>query len=480
MNVTGIVRVIGFLLIVEALFMLVPTVVAVYYGERDYYAFAVGAILTGLCGGCMWGWLRDSKRDLGKRDGFLLTALVWVVFSLFGVVPLMFSSMHLSFTDAFTETMSGFTTTGCTVFKDVEELPRSIHIWRSLMQWIGGMGIILFTLAVLPALNSSGGMQLMSAEVTGITQDKIQPRVSETAKRLWLIYLLLTVAVIVLLCFGPMSIFEGICHGLSTISTGGFSTRNASLMAWNSPYINVVTMCFMFLGGVNFALIYRMSTGRFRSSWRDESFRTYVKIIVVISLVILLINLINNGFNVNFDEILFPFYQVVSAITSTGYVASEWTRAGTFVFPVLVIVMAIGACAGSTSGGAKIDRINYVWKNTLNEIRRCIFSRRVYAVTINGKAQSPEIVNKVMAFLWVYFGLIIAGGIILAAMGLPVSDSLFASLSCMANTGVGTGITADSIAMVPDAGKWLLSAMMLIGRLEIFTVLVLFMPSFWR
>lgn len=479
-NYRSLTRLIGYLLIIEAAFMLIPFVTALIYRENDYFAFAVGGIITLLAAYTIFSGVKSGRRDLGKREGFLLTGLVWVVFTIFGMIPLMMSSLSLGFTDAFCETMSGFTTTGCSILEDVENLPKSIHIWRCLMQWIGGMGIILFTLAVLPMLNSSGGMQMMNAELTGITQDKIRPRVSETAKRLWLIYMLLTLSLAVLLALGPMTIFEAICHALSTMSTGGFSTRNDSIGAWDSWYVKLIVLGYMFIGGVNFALIYRVSIGKVKASWRDETFRAYVRIIAVITVILTAGYIINCHPAINAAVFVDPLFQVVSTITSTGYAVTDYQSWGSFVFPLLLVLMFIGGCAGSTSGGAKIDRINFLWKNCSNELRKCIYPNRVYSVSINGKVQSPEIVAKVMAFLWLYLGLILVGGMLLVACGMSISDSLFAALSCVGNTGLGAGDTASSFACVPDFGKWVLSALMLIGRLEVFTILVLFLPGFWH
>lgn len=479
-NYRTLLRIIGYLLLIEAVFMLIPVIVSIVYKEPDYFSFAVGSVITALAAVAIFTCVSPGRRDLGKREGFLLTGSVWIVFSFFGMIPLMMSSLSLNFTDAFCETMSGFTTTGCSVLEDIENLPHGIHIWRCLMQWIGGMGIILFTLAVLPMLNSSGGVQMMNAELTGITQDKLRPRVSETAKRLWLIYMVLTVLLAILLCIGPMNCFESICHALSTMSTGGFSTRNDSIGAWNSWYVKLVVMVFMFIGGINFALIYRASIGKLRASWRDDTFRTYVKLIVIISIILIIGYIANCHPKFSANVIVDPVFQVISTITSTGYAVTDYQSWGSFVFPILLIMMFVGGCAGSTSGGAKIDRVNFLFKNCNNELRKCIYSNRIYSVSINGRVQPPEIVAKVMAFLWLYLGLILLGGIALVALGMPISDSLFASLSCVGNTGLGAGVTADSFALVPDAGKWVLSILMLIGRLEVFTILVLFLPGFWK
>lgn len=478
-NYGGVARLLASLMLIESLFMGVPLVVSLMYGESDYYAFLVAILITVLVASALLSGIKKGRRDLGKREGYLLTSLVWVVFSIFGMIPFMIASTSLSVSDAFCETMSGFTTTGCSVLADVETLSHGIHLWRCMMQWIGGLGIMIFTLAVLPMLNSPGGMQMMNAELPGVTKEKLSPRVSQTAKRLWLVYVMLTLLMTLMLCLGPMDVFDGICHALSTISTGGFSTRNDSIGAWDSWYIRLVVLIFMFIGGVNFALIYKASTGRFRASWQDSTFRLYVKLIIALTLLLTVGYIVNCNPGWCAKTFIDPLFLVVSTITSTGYSITDYQSWGVFVFPLLLLLMFVGASAGSTSGGCKLDRVTYLVKNCHNELSRCVHPNHVYSVTINGRVQPPELVSKVMAFLWLYMGLIIVGGLALVLLGMPIEESLFASLSCVGNTGLGIGSTAESFASVPECGKWILAFLMLVGRLEIFTVLVIFTRGFW-
>lgn len=479
-NYLAIARIIGFLLIVEGVFMVIPLIVSLCHHERDATAFLIS---TGSCFAFGLPSLllsRKGRRDLGKREGMLLTALVWVVFSLFGMIPFIFSSLHLNVSEAFFEAMSGFTTTGVSVWSDVETMPDGLHFWRSMMQWIGGMGIIIFTVALLPMLNSSGGVQMFNAEATGITHDKISPRVSSTAKRLWTIYTFLTVALTVLFWIGPMGLMESLCHAFSTVSTGGFSTKGDSIGAWSSIYVKIVTIIFMFIGGVNFVMIYKASTGKVRQLWGDETFRAYVKIVGFVTAFFIIIIAAKDLWS-NVEELIVdPLFQVVSTITSTGFTVTDFSLWGPVVFPLLFMLMFVGACAGSTSGGAKIDRMLYLWKNGRNELNKSVHPNRFYTLAVNGRASSPELLSKVFAFIFIYCLLILVGAVLLALMGLPLSDSFFASLSCVGNTGLGAGVTADSYAIVPDWGKWILSALMLIGRLEIFTVIILFTRGFWK
>ena len=481
-NFKMLLRVIGILLVIESGFMVLPTAVSAVYGEADFRVFGGTAALTFIAGLLMIFAITPSEHEMGKREGFMLTALVWVFFSIFGMLPFILGSPRLLVSEAFFESMSGFTTTGASVLMDVDNLSRGIHFWRSLMQWIGGMGIILFTLAVLPMLNSAGGMQMFNAEVTGITHDKLKPRVSQTAKRLWGIYTLLTVVLFLLLYVGPMDFFDAICHAMSTMSTGGFSTRNDSIATWGSNYVKIVITVFMFVGGVNFALFYKASSGRPREAWNNEAFRTYVKVILVMY-VIFAVTLFFNGQGTDFETLFVdPLFQIISTITSTGYTTSNFEKWGTFVLMLVFVMMFFGACAGSTSGGAKIDRCLYFIKNTRNEIYRVMHPNSVLPVKVGGKVIEPEIVSKVTAFLGIYIMVITAGAVVLTLFNIPLVDSFFASFSCVSNTGLGAGITGygGNYDIIPPAGKWVLSLLMLTGRLELFTVIVLFSPGFWR
>lgn len=482
-NVRMLMRIMGWLLMIEALFMLFPTAVSYFLGESDWVPFGATTVLTGAVGFFVARFSRPTSTHMGKRDGFLLTAGVWVVFSFFGLIPFLFCSHRLTYSDAFFEAVSGFTTTGASVINAVGEMSHGIHLWRAMMQWIGGMGIILFTLAVIPMLNHSGGMQMFNAEVTGITHDKIRPRISQTAKSLWMIYLLLTVVLILLLWAGDMNLFDSVCHAFGAISTGGYSNSTAGITTWhNSVYIKVVLIVFMFLGGVNFGLIFRCLRGEWSVLRRNDVFRAYILIIagmlVLFAIDIVLVGEAHDWQSVTLD----PLFQIVSTITSTGFTVTNFEAWGPFTLSLTFVMMFFGACAGSTSGGAKIDRILYLFKNARNELYRCLYPNTLLSVKVNGRVVNPELVTKVIAFLCIYMLLIVAGGMALTALGVPLVDAFFSSFSCLSNTGLGAGITGygSNYDILPDAAKWVLSALMLTGRLEIFTVLVLFTPAFWR
>lgn len=481
-NILMVMRVVGWLMLFESAFMLIPLATALIYSEQDYRAFLWAIAITAATGSVMAYAIRPHNTDMAKREGFLLTALVWVVFSTFGMIPFLICDHPMSVSDAFFESMSGFTTTGASILTSVEALSRSISMWRCLMQWIGGMGIILFTLAVIPMFNHSGGMQMFNAEVTGITHDKLRPRISQTAKGLWGVYIVLTIVLICLLWLGPMDFYESICHAFSAISTGGFSTTDASIGEFNSNYLKIVLTVFMFLGGVNFSLMYKALRGDTSSLRHNDVFKAYLEIIagfyVVFALTIILRGQATSISAVTID----PLFQIISTLTSTGLTVCDYEQWGSFTLTLLFALMFFGACAGSTTGGAKIDRLLYLLKNTRNEIYRSLHPSAILNVRINDKVVPNEIVSKVIAFLCLYVMIIFIGGVVLTAVGLPIVDAFFSSFSCLSNVGLGAGVTGygSGFEAVPDIGKWVLSVLMLIGRLEVFTVLIIFTRGFWK
>lgn len=474
-------RIIGYLLVIESLFMLIPIITGLIYNESTTVRFILATLITGVSGGGMM-ILRPKSREMHKREAVILTGFTWIILSLFGMLPFLLCETHHSITDAFFETMSGFTTTGMSVLDSLTDVPKSILIWRCVVQWIGGLGIILFTLAVVPMLNNSGGMQLFNAEVTGITHDKLRPRVSYTAKGLWGIYIILTGILVIMLCFSDMNFFEALCHGLSTMSTGGFSTSDLSIAQWDSIYIKSVFCIFMFLGGVNFALMYNAITGRNTKIWKNTAFKWYVWIIIIctigFSLNVLFANQKSDFVSLTLD----PLFQTISFISSTGLTDPDFHNWGSLSIILLLVLIVSGACAGSTSGGVKIDRIVMLAKFLKNEFYKMMHPSAVTTVTINGKGTPQAIVNKTLAFLFLYGLVIIVGGLAMSMLGMPLSTAVFAALSAISNTGLETDITGAStnIAQISDMSKWILSFIMLIGRLELFTILLLFNPSFWK
>lgn len=474
-NLPLLLRIVGWLLITESVMMVIPTICAFIYHESSAFPF-MGCMAITAVSGFGLTTLKLKNKDMGKREAVFLTGIAWVILSLFGMLPFLLCGTHLNITDAFFETMSGFTTTGASVLGTLKNVPHSVLLWRCLVEWLGGLGIMLFTLAVVPMLNYQGGMQLFYAEVTGVTHDKLRPRISYTAQSLWGIYMALTLLLMILLGISDMNTFDAICYGLAIMSTGGFDNNDLSIGLWATPYIKTVTTIFMFLGGVNFAIIYKTISGQFKSVWHNEILRVYMGIIVV-SYLILLLDGLHNDAGATFESLTIDkLFQVVSMISSTGLslnVNAEWSALATVVF---IILMLMGACAGSTSGGFKIDRIIVLWKFLKIEFYRIMHPHSVRAVRIDGKGIQQNLVLKALAFLFLYFLIIIAGGCFLLLLGFDLQQAFYCTISAISNnTGVGT-----NYALIPSLGKWALSLIMLIGRLEIFTILLLFIPSFWR
>lgn len=474
----------GALLLIEAFFMLIPCLVAVIAHEpQAAQAFAISAIITCGCGATAWRIIEPRHHDMGKRESILLTALTWIVFSIFGQLPYMLApSTHMTFSAAFFEAMSGFTTTGASLLESQDHLSCAVHIWRCLSQWIGGLGIIIFTLALIPMLNSSGGMQLFNAEQNKIAGEKIMPRISSTARRLWLVYLLLTVALFLLLWAGPMSAFDAACHAMSTLSTGGFSTSSQGVNAFGTPYVKIVLTIFMFLGGVNFAMIYKASTGHAKALIGCETLQTYCKVILAATLLFILGILLNGQFSGWESVTIDPLFQVVSLITSTGFMLSGFAGWGFGVLAIGLVLIFTGGCAGSTSGGAKIDRVVYLLKFLRNEVKRTLRPNSIMTVRVSDRTVPNERIRNVVAFLCLYVMIIAVGAILLCFLGVPMTDAFISSFAAMGNNSLST---ADSIvgcdyAAIGPAAQYVLAFIMLTGRLEIYTILILLSRSYWK
>lgn len=472
----------GKLLLVEACFMLVPTVLCLCLRESDWLPFLITALLTALCGSALKFLIRPAHDYMGRKDGCLFTSLAWIVFSLFGMLPFIFGSARLNVSEAFFETISGFTTTGATVIRQIESCSSGIMLWRAMTQWIGGLGIILFTLALIPSLNNSKGLFMFHAEVSGITHDKIGARIGDTAKILWTLYSAITLVLILLLWAGPMNLLESVCQAFAAISTGGFSTRNDSVAAFDSSYVKVVLSIFMFIGGVNFSLVYAAARGHFRTVWKNDVLKTFI-ILILVNYVVLLISIFHSGNYTGWQSVTIdPIFHIVSAMTSTGFGAGNFEAWGELTLVATILMMYFGACAGSTTGGAKIDRLLYLLKNCRIEIKRAVSPRTMKAVRINDQLISPEKTNEIIAFLCVYTLLILFGGLLLSAFDFPIVDAFFSSISCISNNGLGAGVTGvtGSYDALPALGMWVMSFLMLAGRLEVFAIIALITPFFWR
>jgi trk system potassium uptake protein TrkH len=474
-------KIIGFLLILNGFAMLTALPFSIYYNSNDIAAILISGIGTAILGSLLWFFIKtDPDEDISKRDGYLIVTLGWVASSVVGTFPYLIHGSIPSFTDAFFETMSGFTTTGASILKDIEAVPPGLLYWRSMTHWLGGMGIIVLSLAILPILGI-GGMQLFQAEVAGPSKDKIHPRVTETAKRLWGIYLVLTIAEVILLLFGKMNLLDAICHSFGTLATGGFSTKNLSVAYYNSAYIEYVIIIFMFLSGTNFTLHYLSLKGKPLNYFKDDEFRFYLIFVILIVTAAALYLIIHNS---QTTESAFrdSAFSIISILSSTGFVTVNYESWAKFFPEIFLILLLIGACAGSTSGGVKIVRYELLIKNSLNELKKLVHPNAVIPARHNGKAVSNEIVSKIAAFVMLYMIIFIVASVVLSIIGLDLSSSMGAVAACLANIGPGLGTTGPSTnySNVPVLGKWVLSIVMLLGRLELFTIIVLFSPSFWK
>lgn len=477
-NIRSVIKVIGFLLIVEGFFMFTGIPFAVYYGEALWYSLLLAGFITIGVGLLLWFFTRRESKSINKREGYLIVGSTWIVISLFGTLPFLISGTIPSFTDAFFETMSGFTTTGATILTDIESLPRSILFWRSLTHWIGGMGIIVLSVAILPFLGI-GGMQLYMAEMPGVKKDKLHPRITATAKRLWGIYVLLTFLQTGLLMLGGMDLFEGLCHAFGTVATGGFSTRNGSIAEF-SPYIQYVIVVFMILAGTNFTLHYLALHGRMKEVWRHEEFRKYIYLIFGVVGMIVLMMVFIHDFRFA-DALRITLFQVVSILSTTGYITSDYLLWPGHLWLLIFGLMFIGGMAGSTGGGVKVVRQLLLFKNGAQELKRAIHPHAIIPVRLSREAVPQEIIFKVMAFFQIYIVILLLGSIVMALIGLDFESAVGASIATIGNIGPGLGKVGPvgNYAFIPDFGKWFLSFMMLLGRLELFTILILFSKAFW-
>lgn len=478
-NFKVIFNILGLLLLIEGISMFLPFGVSVYFDEGDILALGITAIINIGVGALAYLLTRRSNKSIGKREGFIIVSLVWVVFSIFGALPFVISGYIPSYTNAFFETISGFTTTGASILNDVEALPHGLLFWRSMTQWLGGMGIIVLSLAILPIFRI-GGMQLFVAEVPGPTPDKFHPRVKETAKRLWGIYVLFTLTEIVLLYFGGVSLFDSACHGFTTMATGGYSTKQASIAEF-SPYVQYVITVFMFLAGTNFALSYYGLHFKFNKVLKNEEFRFYSFFIIGFTIIIALFLWYGNNFAIE-ESFRHAVFQVVSITTTTGYVTTDYLQWIPFLWIIIFMLMFLGGSAGSTGGSIKIVRIALLIKNSGLELKRLVHPNAVVPIRLNKRSIDPQIITNILAFVITYLTITVISTIIMSAMGYDLSSSLGAVAASLGNIGPGIGAVGpvENYAHIPVFGKWFLSFLMLLGRLELFTVLILFSPTFWK
>lgn len=487
-------RTLGALLLIESLFMLVPMVTAYGYGNSDLGAWIVTVVLTLVVGLVFLLVGKGAQKRVGEREGYVIVSAVWIVFSLFGMLPFWLSGALPTLADCWFETMAGFTTTGATVCADVESMSQSLLLWRALMQWVGGLGIIVLSVAILPMFGL-GGMQLYSAEVTGVSYEKLSPRIADTAKHMWVTYILLTVGQTVLLYLEGMPHFDAICHSMSTISTGGFSTRNNSMIDYNAA-IQWTTAVFMFLSGMNFTQLIYLFRGHPGKIFNDEETRWY-SIAVLVATVFLSIGLfIHYGLEHDFRQFRFAyetlemteralrkgFFMVCSAMTSTGFAASDYMTWPKLLWVFVFFMMFTGAASGSTAGGIKWVRIGIFAKSAMTELKRRIHPNAVIPVRFNGRTVNEQTTSNVMAFMFFYIVIIVIASLIFCASGVNFDEAIGTAVSGIGNVGVSIGQFGPlgSYVDYPTTAKWTMTAVMLIGRLEIFTVLLLFSKALWR
>ena len=478
MNLRLTLRIQGGLLLFLAGMLLVPLPFSFWYRDGAWPWFVLTAGLSAAIGLLLLR-LFPTRKELTVREGFGVVTFAWVLFAAFGALPFLFTGTISSPIQAYFESMSGFTTTGSTVITDLNMVKESVLVWRSLTQWLGGMGIIVLSLAILPILGV-GGMQLFEAEVPGPTADRLRPRIQDTARLLWGVYFLITAAEVVALMLGGVSFYEAVCHAFTTMATGGFSTRNGSIAELGGSYVHWVVIFFMFLAGVNFSLHFQAMRGRVGGYFRSEEFRFYLGVLAASVLVVFLFN-----FQVYKDPLTNlrdSAFQVTSLMTTTGYGTADYELWPVLAQYILVGLMFVGGCAGSTGGGMKNVRVLLLVKHSFLQLSRLIHPRRVRLLKIDQKTVSDEVIQSILGFFALYIGIFVFASLGMAALGVDLVTAGASVIACLSNIGPGLGQVGptDNFAHLPAAGHVLLSFCMLVGRLEVFTVLVLVFPSFWR
>ncbi|HIP36855.1 MAG TPA: TrkH family potassium uptake protein [Crocinitomix sp.] len=481
-NSSVVLNVIGGLLLIMGVLMLTSICFSIYYHE-NLLPILLSSGITLCVGGALKYFTKSSKdAEIKKREGYLIVTFSWISMGVFATLPYLLSGAIPTVTNAFFESMSGLSTTGASILDNIEELPKGILFWRSMTQWLGGMGIIVLTIAILPMLGI-GGMELFVAEAPGPTKDKIHPRIKETAKRLWIIYLGLTVAETIILMFAGMNFYDAINHSLTTNSTGGFSTKQDSIAFFDSALIEYIIVFFMFFAGTNFTLLYFALKGKFKKILKNDEFKWYL--FAVIGLIIILGPIIYYNNTSGYDlgrSYRAATFQTVSIITTTGYASGDFTTWGPLAEFVFFLLLFSGASAGSTSGGIKIVRIVLLMKNGFLEFKRRLHPNAVIPVHLNKEPVSNIIIYNLLAFIFLYLFIYTIGALLMTAFGVDLLESLSTVATSLGNVGPGIGDygPSHSFSTLPSPAKWLLSFLMLFGRLELFTVALILTPYFWK
>lgn len=482
LNIRFIIKTLGMMFILETMFMLLAVAVALFDDERGLTPLLLS---SGIMLGC--GLLfsiigfKANEFNVGRREGMLIVTFTWISVSLLGMLPFYLGGYVPSITDAFFETMSGFTTTGSSILTNVEVLPNSILFWRSLTQWQGGIGMIVFTVALLPALGG-GAIVMFNAETPGIIHERFLPRIAQVAKRLWYIYVFLTLILTLLLWAGPMTLFDAVNQAMTTMSTGGYSTKNASIAYWNSAYIDYVITIFMCIGATNMSLIYFLINGKFSKLFKNEE-TTWFYIFTIGTMLLVTGYLVMRNIIPDFGQAFrLASFQVASLISTTGFATANYISWGPFFWNIAIILMLICGCAGSTCGGLKMGRFMILTKNLFNEFKKRTHPHAVVPVCVNGHVLAGEVVYRVLSFAFIYLALVVTGCLVLMLDGVGFEESIGSAFTAMGNVGPGLGSVgpASNFSALPDLSKWVLSFLMMVGRLEIFTVVTLLIPGFWK
>ena len=479
MSLRHVLNVVGLLQVFVALSMLPAAGVALLYGDGDFIGILLAALLTFFAGGMIYS-ITVFEGDITLREGFATVTLAWTATAAFGALPYLFTGAIDSPVAAMFESMSGFTTTGATILTDIEALPHGILFWRSLTHWLGGMGIIVLVIAVLPFLGV-GGMQLFRAEVPGPTPERLRPRITQTAKLLWLVYVGLTFAEVILYKLGGMPLFDALTHSFATLATGGFSTKNASMAAYDSAYIHWVTIIFMYLAGCNFALHFRAATGRL-DYFKDQEWRFFTYLILVVAALIVVVNTLAGDTAGLEPAIRESLFQVVAIITTTGFVSADYAAWMPGAQMLLFSLFFVGGMVGSTGGGVKAMRVLLLIKQTGNEIRKHLHPRAILLTRMGKKAVKEDVMANVTGFVMLYALLCLVGAVVLGLMGMDPLTAIAASISSVGNVGPGFGDIGptDNYGWMGNGALSVLTFFMLVGRLEIYTVLILFHRETWK
>lgn len=478
----------------------VSGMVALYYhhteGDDDWSIIWLVALLTFVIGFVSWGTSRRHSRQITTREGFLVVAMAWAVFSALGMLPMLLTGACSNVSSAFLEAMSGFTTTGSTTIDNLDSQPHGILFWRHTMQWLGGLGIVVFSLALLPLIGT-GATQVFGAETNGLSVDKLRPRIDETARRLWGFYFVLTLICAVLYWVGGMSVFDAVCHSFSTLASGGFSTHQDSLGYYHSPFIEYVCIVFLFIASVNFNLFYSLSRGQIRLTWKNEELRWFAGFVAFFTLLFMGLDALTRRYNLIPPDqhsllgdgslecsVRTALFHTLSIISSAGFQAEhfDYQAWGSVFWLPTLLMMAMGGCTSSTAGGLKVVRVVVLIKNARNQFLHALMPRSYSSVRLNGRALSNDVVFKILAMLSIYLILLVTSIFILQLMGLTFDSAIGGAVTALGNTGpaLGTIGPAYTWSSLPPAAMWYLSFLMLVGRLEIFTVIVIFTPMFWK